>query len=248
MVLMDDNFASIVAAVKEGRTVHDNLRKVLVWALPTNAGEALVIIAAIVLGLTLPITPLQILWINTLTAVGLGLVLAFEPAEPDLMQRRPRPAGAALLSGYLIWRVSLLTVLMAAGSFAALMLSQANGASLEQVRTVAVNTLVAMEIFYLFNVRNLNEAALRLQGVFGSPAMLLGVGGVTLAQLLFTYAPPLQRLFDTRPLSLAQGLGVIGAGLALFLLLEVEKFVVHHVFPVSTPPTSGTDAGKETRR
>jgi len=147
MVLVDDNFASIVAAVKEGRTVYDNLRKVLAWTLPTNGGESLAIIAAVAFGLTLPITPLQILWINTLTAVGLGLILAFEPAEPDLMRRAPRPAGAALLSGYLLWRVSLLTVLIAAGSFAALALAQAHGASLEQARTMAVNVMVVMEIF-----------------------------------------------------------------------------------------------------
>ncbi|HET7687757.1 MAG TPA: HAD-IC family P-type ATPase [Candidatus Macondimonas sp.] len=231
MVLVDDNFASIVAAVKEGRTVYDNLRKVLAWTLPTNGGESLAIIAAIALGLTLPITPLQILWINTLTAVGLGLILAFEPAEPDLMRRAPRPAGAALLSGYLLWRVSLLAVLIAAGSFAALALAQAHGASLEQARTMAVNVMVVMEIFYLFNVRYLNRASMTLRGLLGTPAVLIGVSGVTVMQLLFTYAPPLQRLFDTRPLSAEQVLWVIGFGIALFVVLEMEKFVARRLFP-----------------
>ncbi len=231
MVLMDDNFASIVAAVKEGRTVYDNLRKVLAWTLPTNGGESLAIIAAIAFGLTLPITPLQILWINTLSAVGLGLILAFEPAESDLMRRAPRPAGAALLSGYLLWRVALLTVLIAAGSFAALALAQAHGASLEQARTVAVNVMVVMEIAYLFNVRYLNMPSMTLRGLLGTPAVLIGVSGVTVMQLLFTYAPPLQRLFDTRPLSLEQGLWVMGFGIALFVVLEMEKFVARRLFP-----------------
>jgi len=240
MVLMDDNFASIVAAVKEGRTVDDNLRKVLAWTLPTNGGESLAIIAAIALGLTLPITPLQILWINTLSAVGLGLILAFEPAEPDLMRRAPRPAGAALLSGYLLWRVGLLTVLIAAGSFAALALAQMHGASLEQARTVAVNVMVVMEIAYLFNVRYLNVASMTLRGLLGTPAVLIGVSGVTVMQLLFTYAPPLQRLFDTRPLSLEQGLWVIGFGIALFVVLEMEKFVARRLFPGIIHPAAPT--------
>ena len=248
MVLMDDNFASIVAAVKEGRTVYDNLRKVLAWTLPTNAGESLAIIAAITLGLTLPITPLQILWINTITAVGLGLVLAFEPPEPDLMRRHPRPAGAALLSGDLIWRVLLLTVLIAAGSFAALAWAQAAGADLAEARTVALNNMVAMEIAYLFSVRHLTGVAPGLRSRPVSRPLLLGVGGVVLAQLLLTYAPPLQQVFDTRPLSWVQGLGVVGSGLALFVVLELEKVVVHHGFRTSPQATPGADAGKETDR
>lgn len=226
MVLADDNFATIVAAVKEGRTVYENLRKVIAWTLPTNGGQAIVIVAAILLGLSLPVTPVQILWVNLVTAVALGLTLAFEPPEPTLMQRKPRSPDEQLLQPYLLWRVALVSVLFALGCFGMFEWSLRRGDSVELARTIVVNALVIMEIFYLFSVRYTQGTSLSLRGVLGTPAVLLGVAGVTLVQLLFTYTPPMQALFDSRPVDLAAGLLAIGLGVALLLLLEVEKLLV----------------------
>lgn len=226
MVLADDNFATIVAAVKEGRTVYENLRKVIAWTLPTNGGQAIVIVAAILLGLSLPVTPVQILWVNLVTAVALGLTLAFEPPEPTLMQRKPRSPDEQLLQPYLLWRVALVSVLFALGCFGMFEWSLRRGDSVELARTIVVNALVIMEIFYLFSVRYTQGTSLSLRGVLGTPAVLLGVAGVTLVQLLFTYTPPMQALFDSRPVDLAAGLLAIGLGVALLLLLEVEKFLI----------------------
>ncbi|RDI14134.1 HAD-IC family P-type ATPase [Comamonas sp. AG1104] len=226
MVLADDNFATIVAAVKEGRTVYENLRKVIAWTLPTNGGQAIVIVAAILLGLSLPVTPVQILWVNLVTAVALGLTLAFEPPEATLMQRKPRSPDEQLLQPYLLWRVALVSVLFALGCFGMFEWSLRRGDSVELARTIVVNALVIMEIFYLFSVRYTQGTSLSLRGVLGTPAVLLGVAGVTLVQLLFTYTSPMQALFDSRPVDLAAGLLAIGLGVALLLLLEVEKLLI----------------------
>lgn len=225
MVLADDNFASIVAAVREGRTVYDNLTKVIAWTLPTNGGEMIIIAAAILLGLTLPITPVQILWINMVTAVGLGLVLAFEPAEPNIMRRPPRAPDEPLLSPFLIWRISLVSVLFAIGAFGMFAWAEGRGLSHEAARTIVVNTVVVMEIFYLFSVRYLHGTSASWQGVLGTPAVIMGVVGIIVLQLAFTYLPLMQTLFDTRPVGFADGLAIIAVGVALFTILELEKFV-----------------------
>jgi magnesium-transporting ATPase (P-type) len=223
MVLADDNFASIVAAVREGRTVYDNLTKVIGWTLPTNGGETLIIVAAILFGLTLPVTPVQILWINMVTAVGLGLVLAFEPAELDIMQRPPRRPDAPLLSGELLWRVAFVSALFAAFAFLMFTWAKSRGSPVEEARTLVVNTVVVMEIFYLFSVRYLHGPSLTWQGLLGTPAALIGIGGIVLLQFAFTYLPVMQRLFQTRSVPLLDGILVVGAGIMLFAILEAEK-------------------------
>jgi magnesium-transporting ATPase (P-type) len=225
MVLVDDNFASIVAAIREGRAVYDNLQKVIGWTMPTNGGEAMIIVLAIALGLTLPITPVQVLWVNTVTAVGLGLVLAFEPAEPDIMQRGPRAANEQLLSKFLIWRVLLVSALFAIGAFGVFELALHWGYSVDAARTMVVNTIVTMEIAYLFSVRYLRSTSLTLRGALGTPAVLLGVGGVSALQLAFTYLPFMNELFDTRPVPLGPGLAILAVGVFLFFILELEKRV-----------------------
>jgi magnesium-transporting ATPase (P-type) len=222
-VLADDDFATIVAAVREGRIVHDNLRKVIAWSLPTNVGEAFCIVAAILLGLTLPITPVQILWVNMVTAVTLGLALAFEPAEPDVMRRPPRPPSEPLLSGFLAWRVVLVSVLFLAGTFGLFGWATSRGVSVEAARTVAVDALVAMQVAYLFSVRYLRLTSLTWTGVLGTPAVLAGVGAVAALQLAFTYLPPMQTLFGTRPVAFRDGLAILATGAALLVLLEAEK-------------------------
>ena len=223
MVLADDNFASIVAAVREGRTVYDNLLKVIGWTLPTNGGEALTILAALALGWTLPMTPVQILWINMVTAIALGLTLAFEPPEPGLMRRAPRARGAAILSLDLVWRIAFVSLLFVGGAFGIFFWAEAQGLPLETARTLVVNTIVAMEIFYLFSVRFVHGPSLTASGILGTPAVLIGVGLTFLAQLAFTFLPLFNRLFATTPITLSQALLVIGIGIALFLLVEAEK-------------------------
>ncbi|MFN3473201.1 MAG: HAD-IC family P-type ATPase [Blastomonas sp.] len=229
MVLADDNFASIVSAVREGRTVYDNLTKVIAWTLPTNGGEAMTIILAILFGLTLPITPVQILWINMVTAVALGLALAFEPPEAGAMRRPPRQSGQSLLSGRLLWRIGFVSVLMVAGTFGIFTYAVAQGQAIENARTMAVNTMVVMEIFYLFSVRYVHGASLTWQGVLGTPAVLVSVGIVIAAQLLFTYAPFMNRLFASRPVAWGDGMLIIGIGLALLLLVEAEKWIARRL-------------------
>lgn len=225
MVLADDNFATIAEAVRAGRTVYDNLKKSILFILPTNGGEALVVITAILLGSTLPITPIQILWVNMVTAVTLALALAFEPAEPNIMRRPPRAADEAILSGLLIWRVVFVSSLFLVALFGKFALAQAQGASLEEARTIVVNTLVVLEIFYLFSVRYLKSPSITWRGLLGTPAVIIAVGAVTLLQFVFTYAPFMETFFDTRALSLMQGLQVIGTGIAVLLVLEIEKWI-----------------------
>jgi len=225
MVLADDNFASIVAAVHEGCTVYDNLKKVIGWTLPTNGGEAMTIIAAVAFGLTLPVTAVQILWINMVTAVTLGLAPAFEPPEAGVMRRPPRPANAPLLSPFLAWRLVLASLLVVIGAFGMFSFALERGRDVETARTIVVNTIVVMEIAYLFSVRYLDRPLLTWACVFGTPAVLIAVIAVTLAQFAFTYLPTLQAVFATRPVALADGLAVVGAGVALFGVLELEKLV-----------------------
>ncbi len=225
MVLADDNFASIAAAVSEGRTIYDNLKKVIAWTLPTNGGESLSIIAALLLGLTLPITPVQILWINMVTAATLGLTLAFEPTEPDAMRRLPRRADEPLLSGFLVWRVLLVSVLFVAGVFGSFAWALNRGLPLEEARTIVVNTIVVMEIFYLFSVRYLRLTSLSWSSALGTPAVLIGVTLVTVLQLLFTYVPFMQDLFASRPVAPLDGIAIVGVGVALLAVLELEKLI-----------------------
>jgi len=226
MVLLDDNFASIVAAVREGRTVYDNIRKMVAWTLPTNVGEVLGIILAIIFGLIVPMTPLQILWINMATTLTLGMVLAFEPPEPDVMNRPPRPAGAALLSPFLLWRVGFVAVLFTFAIFGIFFYARLRGLDVDTARTMVVNTIVVLEIFYLFNIRYLRGASITWRGVLGTPAVLIAVAVVTAAQFVFTYAPFMHELFATRPVALGDGIVVVATGVALMLALEVEKYVL----------------------
>ncbi len=225
MVLADDNFASIAAAVREGRTVYDNLKKAIIFLLPVNGGESFAIIAAVLLGYTLPITPLQILWVNMVSSVGLAIALAFEPTEADVMRRPPRPAGAPMLTPFLVWRILFVSLLFVTGIFGIFVWTRTHGATLEEARTYAVNTLVVMEVFYLFSVRYLRAPSLTLTGIVGTRAVLTAVTVVVCLQLLFTYAPFMGALFDTRPVDFIHGVEIIGIGIALFAILEVEKWL-----------------------
>ena len=226
MVLADDNFASIVDAVEEGRTVYDNLTKAILFILPTSAGEALIIIAAIVMGVMLPITPVQILWINMITAVTLGLALAFEPVEPGVMARRPRERKTPLLTAQLIRRIAFVSVVMMLGSFGLFLWHIEAGHSLEVSRTVAVNTLVMFEVFYLFNTRFLNAPVLNSRGLLGNRIALLAVIVLLIFQSGFTYFPVMQFLFGSAAISGFSWLLIVMTASLILWLVELEKWIL----------------------
>ncbi|MCC5958605.1 MAG: HAD-IC family P-type ATPase [Rhodobacteraceae bacterium] len=223
-VLADDNFASIAEAVKQGRAVYANLKKVITFLLPVNGGESISLIIAVLFGLMLPITPLQILWVNMVSSVALAMSLAFERAEAGIMRQPPRAANAPIMSRFILWRVFLVSGLFAMGIFGQFGLAQAQGAGLDEARTMALNTLVAMEVFYLFSVRYRQGGSISWEGVKGTPAVLIAVALVVVLQAGFTYLPFMQALFDTVALSAWQVAQCTLAGAALLLVLELDKF------------------------
>jgi magnesium-transporting ATPase (P-type) len=226
MVLADDNFASIVDAVREGRTAYDNLKKVIAWTLPTNGGQSFAIIAAVLFGVTLPVTPVQILWVNMITAVTLGLTLAFEPIEPGAMRRPPRAPDEPFLSGFLVWRIVFVSVLFVIAAFGVFFWTLQRGLPLELARTMVVNTIVVMQIFYLFSIRYAHGPSLTWQGLVGTRAVLIGITTVVLAQFAFTYHPWAQFVFETRSVPLTDGLMIVAIGLIVFLVVETEKHLM----------------------
>jgi len=224
MVLADDNFASITRAVEEGRTVYDNLKKAILFILPTNGGEALIILAAIVLGFEqLPLTPVQILWVNMVTAVTLALSLAFEPPEAKVMHRPPRDASEPLLTRHLIWRVVFVSVILMSGTFGLFLWEMQQGVSIEHARTVAVNTLVVFEIFYLFNSRYITAPVFNWAGLTGNVYVLLAIAVLIIFQLGFTYIPSLQLLFGTTAIGVDIWLLIILVASSVLFLVEAEK-------------------------
>ncbi len=229
VVLADDNFASIAHAVEEGRTVYDNLKKTVTFLLPVNGGESLTLLLAVLLGIALPILPAQVLWVNMVSSVALAMVLAFEPTEAGVMRRPPRPVGEPLLTRFLVWRIAFVSTLFLAGIFGMFEWALSRGASIEAARTAAVNTLVCMEVFYLFSVRYLKAPSFTWQGVRGTPRVLVAVAGVFALQLLFTFTPLMNTLFQTEALPFAWGIVIMAAGVSLLVILEVEKAVLRRV-------------------
>lgn len=226
MVLADDNFATIAAAVREGRAVYDNIKKFILFMLPTNGGEALVVIAAILFELALPLTPAQVLWINMVTSSTLGLALAFEPAEHGIMKRKPRPPGDALLSGFFVWRVLMVSILMMTGALGLFLWELAIGTTIETARTMAVNAVVVAEMFYLLNSRFILAPATSMEGIFGNRYVLLAIAACVPLQLSFTHLPFMQSVFGSADLSLLEWSKVLAAGLIVFAVAEFEKFVI----------------------
>ncbi len=222
MLLTDDNFASIEAAVEEGRGVFDNLVKFIAWTLPANFGEGLVILAAILLGIALPITPLQILWINMTSAGVMGLTLAFEPINKDIMLRPPRHPATPILGQILLLRVALASVLLMLGAFGLFLWSLNTGENAEQARTVAVNVFVMGELFYLFNCRSMTRSPFHV-GLFSNTWLWGGVGLMLALQLLFTYAPVMNRLFASVPIGLDDWARIVAVGLVIYFVIEAEK-------------------------
>jgi len=223
LVLADDNFATIAAAVREGRTVFDNLKKVISWTLPTNAGESMVVVLALLAGLALPITAVQILWINLITAITLGMALAFEPTEAGTMARPPRPRSTPILSGELVWHVAMVALLFLAAVFGIFSYAIDRGYPLELAQTMSMNTLVVLEIFHLFFIRNIHGTSLTWAAVRGTKVVWGVVVAITAAQFAVTYLPLAQAAFGTRSVPLWDGLLIIGVGAAFFAVIEMEK-------------------------
>ncbi len=233
MVLADDNFASIVHAVEEGRTVYDNLKKAILFILPTNGGEALVILGAILFGFhQFPLTPVQILWVNMITAVTLALALAFEPPEQEVMQRPPRNPREPLLTVLFLWRIGFVSLILMSGTFGLFLWEMNAHASIEHARTVAVNTLVMFEIFYLFNSRYITAPVFNRAGLLGNPYILLAVGLLILFQLGFTYLAPMQALFGTAPIDAAIWMRIVIVASSVLILVELEKVVFRRIVAI----------------
>ncbi|NDW03151.1 cation-transporting P-type ATPase [Jiella pacifica] len=223
LVLADDNFASIAAAVREGRTVYSNLKKVISWTLPTSAGESMVIVLALLLGLALPITAVQILWINLITGITLGLALAFEPTESGTMSRPPRARHAPILSGELVWHVVLVAALFLAAVFGVFTYAIEKGYPLALAQTMAMNTLVVLEIFHLFFIRNIHGTSLTWAAAKGTRVVWTVVLVITAAQFAVTYLSPLRVVLGTAPVPLFEGLLIVCIGAVFFALIEIEK-------------------------
>ncbi len=224
MVLTDDDFATIEAAVEEGRGVFDNLTKFITWTLPTNVGQALVIVTAIALGAALPILPTQILWINMTTAVALGLMLAFEPKEAGVMTRQPRDPGQPLLTGALVGRILLVSGMLVAGAWWLFEWELANGATLPEARTAAMNVFAVVQAFYLFSCRSLVHSAWRI-GMFANRWLIAGVAAQGVAQLGITYLPFMNTVFETAPLDVGGWLRIFAIAVVVSLVVGAEKWL-----------------------
>jgi len=237
MVLTDDNFATIEAAVEEGRRIFDNLTKFFVWTLPTNGGEALVIIVSVLAGtgVALPVLPVQILWINMTTALLLGLMLAFETKEADVMFRPPRVPDSPILTAVLIQRIILVSLLMLGAVFALFLHKKAGGADLAEARTVAVNVIVMIELFYLFNCRSLRHS-MRSLGFFSNPWVIGGSVATIALQLFFTYNPWMNTLFHSAPLAPADWANIVAVSAAVSLVVGAEKWIRQRSAPVVPSP------------
>lgn len=223
LVLADDNFASIVAAVKQGRTVYDNIKKVISWSLPTSAGEAMIIIAALILGLSLPITPIQILWINLITTVTLGFALAFDQPEKNIMQRQPRRVLAPLIDKFLIWHIIFVSSLFVGAVFIVSSVSLSYSHSIAHAQTLSLNTLVILEIFHLLFIRNIFNKKFTLAFLKGSPILWMTIFLVLLAQILVIHVSFLQAIFGTTALSFEEWMLLFSIGGLVFIILEIEK-------------------------
>ena len=236
MVLADDNFASITAAVKEGRTVYNNIEKAILFMLPTNVAQGLVILAAIFLGFTAPITAPQILWVNMVTSVALGLVISFEPHERDVMRRPPRPVHRPIVDGFGVWRIIFVGLGLLGLTLWAFFWMKGRGASDELARAAAVNALVIGQIFYLLNSRYRLDSSLSLKAHLGNRYLPAGIGAVVILQVLFTYARPMQVLFETEAMPLWVWPRLLIGGLAFFLVVETEKLIIRRgVFRQGAP-------------
>ncbi|MFD6030248.1 cation-translocating P-type ATPase [Cellulosimicrobium funkei] len=225
VVLADDNFATIERAVKEGRRIYDNIRKSVLFLLPTNGAQSLVILVAVLFGLTLPLQPVQVLWINMITAVTLSLALAYEKAEPDVMRRAPRDPKASILDGAYVRRILLVSLLIGGATILLFYVERAQGVPLAEAQTTAVTMLALGQLAYLFNCRFLDQSSLTLDVVRGNRVVWVSAATLLALQAVFVYAPFMHSWFDSAPIALAEWGKTLGLALVVFLLVEVIKWV-----------------------
>jgi magnesium-transporting ATPase (P-type) len=247
MILADDNFASIGAAVKEGRTVYNNIEKAMLFMLPTNVAQALVIAVAILFGFTMPITAPQVLWVNMVTSVALGLVISFEPHEAEVMLRPPRAVDRPIVTGFGVWRILFIGLALLAFTLAAFFMMQDHGASDELARTAAVNAITIGQVFYLLNSRYLIDSSLSFRAHMGNRYLPLGILAVVVLQLLFTYAPPFEAMFGTEALPLWVWPWLLLGGLVFFFVVEAEKLVIRSSATLRSAVTA-VEAGRQRPR
>jgi len=242
IILTDDNFATIKAAVEEGRCVFDNLTKFIVWTLPTNMGEGLVVLSAIFSGVALPVLPVHILWINMSTALLLGLMLAFERKEHDIMTRPPRDPSEPILTRPLSFRILLVSVMMTIAAFALFGWELREGATTEAARTVAMNVIVFVELFYLLNCRSLNRSMFSM-GLFSNRWLIGGIVAMVVLQLLITYLPLANRVFQTAPIGVYSWGRIVCAALLVYLVIGGLKWLERILRIAAVRPEENTAAG-----
>jgi magnesium-transporting ATPase (P-type) len=206
--------------------VYNNIEKAILFMLPTNVAQGLVIMAAIFLGFTSPITTPQILWVNMVTSVALGFVISFEPHEEDVMRRPPRAVGHPLVGPFGVWRILFVGFALLGLTLWAFFWIKSQGASNELARTAAVNALIIGQIFYLLNSRYKLDSSASLKAHRGNKYLPIGIGVVIVLQLLFTYASPLQSLFETEAMPLLVWPRLALAGLVFFFVVETEKLII----------------------
>ncbi|MCD8167662.1 MAG: HAD-IC family P-type ATPase [Bacteroides sp.] len=238
MVLADDNFSTIVAAVKEGRRVYDNLKKTILFILPTNGAESFLIIASILFGTIMPLTPVQILWVNMVTAITISFALAFEKAEPDTMQRPPRSPKEPLLSNYFLWRILFVSILIGGGTLLLTLHLVAHGWSVNAVKTITLNAIVISQMFHMFNARNIRGFALN-KDFFSNKVAFLVSGILILLQLAITYIPFMNKVFATYPMDIEDWIYPFRLGLVVFIIIEIEKWIVRRI--AGNQPTDKPD-------
>ncbi|RKE62865.1 HAD-IC family P-type ATPase [Microbacterium sp. AG238] len=223
IVLADDNFATIRSAIREGRRIYDNLRKSIVFLLPTNGAQSLVILVAVVFGLALPLSPVQVLWVNMVTAVTLSLALAYEPAEPGIMSRPPRSSGGSIISLRELMFVLVVSVLIGGATLAAFAIVRATGADLDVARTVSVSVLALGQLAFLLNCRFLTRSSVNRDVLRGNRVIWWSAAALIGLQLVYTYVPFMNTLFDSRPLSVQAWLLPLGFAVAIFFAVEGLK-------------------------
>ncbi len=223
MILTDDNFSSIKSAIEEGRGIFDNLIKFITWTLATNFGEAFVIIAAFLTGLSLPILPVQILWINMVTALTLGMMLIFEPKEKDIMNRPPRSPKYNILNRNIMERIIIASSIMVISVYLLFYFEMSISASnIDVARTVSVNTIVMMEIFYLLNCRSLDKSMIEI-GPFSNKWIIVGIIAMIALQLFYTYHPSMNFTFHSSPISIEAWLRIFAFSVTLYFIIEAYK-------------------------
>ncbi|GIG35946.1 carbonate dehydratase [Cellulomonas pakistanensis] len=251
IVLADDNFATIERAVEEGRRIYDNIAKSVVFLLPTNGAQSLVILVAVLFGLTLPLSPVQILWVNLVTAVTLSLALAYEPAEPGVMSRPPRAPGGSVISRRSLVHVVIVSLLIGGATLAVFFIERARGTDYDVAQTTAVTMLALGQLAYLFNCRFLGESSLTLRVLRGNRVVWIAAGVLLVLQLVFTYVPFMHSWFDSAPIGPREWALTLGFAVLVFLLAEAMKAITRTLdarraagrVPASATATPGEGVG-----